>query len=756
MGYPKAGQPLVPALLLYVFDVPIPGWLIGPSVPANAHLIDIDGAALDQLEPMARERLVDFVVQRARTSWVSWPEPLLTMPLDVPRGVDLEDLELGTRVFNALRREGLDVNLQHLADYCMKDLMKIHAFGAACLLEVLWALEWVAARVASDGSEHTRASSGHDNAVASLDVWMNGGTMPASGAFVRAAKNGVLLEAGHEGLRIVAAVRDQLAEMQRIHEVAASLLAREDLEMVTFTDRRLGESVDALSMATGADGALLEVLQVACADGCDSPGQRRRALGALLQLDEKISHASTLTLEQELDEIMFASSRRSKAMYLRRIGWDQDKRPTLEAVGEHYRLTRERVRQICALVTKPLEGTHPYAPALDHCLAEVARLAPTTRDDAEAHLGVFALAPTGVRLHALVEIAGKLGRDELGFVIDGPLVLPEHVGGSGSSGSGVLRAARKAVSHWGVTTFSDVAASVEMDVDEDEAQQLVRTIVQEDPNFCLLDEESGWFFFRDGYNALLARLRKILAVASPIHLSELRAGLGRHYRTRGFAPPKRVLAALCSEVEGYRCEGSLVIAEPQPDWRDVVSGVEATMVATLMANGRVMPRDEFERACVGVGVNKSTFYVYLDNSPLLCRLARGVYGLRGTDVQPGVVERLAPKRKLRRVRIDHGWAKDGGLWIAYRLSTGMISSGVFGVPTSLGSMLGSTYVLEASDGAVVGKVTVPSDGGSAWSLGPLFRRRGGEPGDVLLLTFNLQDKTVIAEIGDDGLIPGGI
>lgn len=753
MNYPKRGQPLVPAVLHYVLDVPVPDWSTSASIPVGAHLTDIGGAALDGLDPMRRERLIDFVVHRARTSWATWPQSLLSMPLDVPDGIDLDDLELGTRAFNALGREGFDGDLQRLGHYCMWDLMQLHALGAACLLEVLWALEWVAARVTFDVTERTRAGLTRADAIASLDMWMNGGAASEFSDYDQVAESEVPLEVAHEGLRIIACIRNELAVMQRIREVASSLLTHEGLESVALADRRLGKSFAALSRATGTEGLLREVLKAACTDTYDSPEQRGQVLNALLRLDNEITEARSLTLEQELDAIMFAPSKRSKAIYFKRIGWDQDQRSTLEAVGENFRLTRERVRQLCVKVTKPLEGTHPYAPALDQVLTEAARLAPTTCEQVEAHLREFASTPEDMRLHALAEVAAALGREEVGFVVDGPLVLPEHIVGNGSSASGILRTARKAVSHWGLTTFSDVAASGDMDLEDEHAEHVVRTVVQAEQDFCLLDEESGWFFLRDGYNSLLVRMQRILAVTSPIRLSELRGGLGRHYRTRGFAPPKRVLASLCNEVEGYRCEDSLVMAEPQPDWRDVISGVEATMVAALMANGRVMARDEFERVCVGAGVNRSTFYVYLDNSPVLCKFARGVYGLRGTDIQPGVVERLVPKTKQGRVRLDHGWTQDGCVWIAYRISAGMISSGVFGVPTSLGRVMGGTYVLRTSDGAIVGKVTVPQDSGTAWGLGPLFSRRGGEPGDVLLLTFSPPNRTVTAEIGDEGLIP---
>jgi hypothetical protein len=42
--------------------------------------------------------------------------------------------------------------------------------------------------------------------------------------------------------------------------------------------------------------------------------------------------------------------------------------------------------------------------------------------------------------------------------------------------------------------------------------------------------------------------------------------------------------------------------------------------------------------------------------------------------------------------------------------------------------------------------------GSAWGLGPFFRRRGGEEDDHLLLVLNLASRTAMVAIGDDTIL----
>ena len=163
-----------------------------------------------------------------------------------------------------------------------------------------------------------------------------------------------------------------------------------------------------------------------------------------------------------------------------------------------------------------------------------------------------------------------------------------------------------------------------------------------------------------------------------------------------------------------------------------------------------MRRSELEALCVGAGIKRATFYVYLDYSPIIERYAAGVYGLRGAEAAPGEIESLVPTRHSAHVLLDHGWTSDGRIWIGYRLSEAMIASGVFSVPGGLKRFLEGVFALYTEDGLAIGTLAIGDNG--AWGLGPLFRRRGGEAGDTLLLCFDLSKRHAAAHIGDKGLL----
>ncbi|CAN5562187.1 hypothetical protein BH23CHL2_BH23CHL2_25220 [soil metagenome] len=166
--------------------------------------------------------------------------------------------------------------------------------------------------------------------------------------------------------------------------------------------------------------------------------------------------------------------------------------------------------------------------------------------------------------------------------------------------------------------------------------------------------------------------------------------------------------------------------------------------------GPVMDRGSLEEHCIDMGIERSTFYVYLGYSPIIAKYARGVYGIRGAETDPSIIESLIPVRNAKQVLLDYGWTKDGDIWIVFRLTDAAIGSGVVGIPSAMKSFIQGEFLLVSSDDADLGTLVIKDT--SAWGLGPLFRRRGGEQGDILLLSISLENRRVFAQIGSDELI----
>ena len=130
-------------------------------------------------------------------------------------------------------------------------------------------------------------------------------------------------------------------------------------------------------------------------------------------------------------------------------------------------------------------------------------------------------------------------------------------------------------------------------------------------------------------------MKKILSVANPIDILELWAGIGRDFRMKGFSPPKRVLLEFCRQAPGLQVNDETVHAEPGVHSDDVLGQTEIDIVHMLSEHGGTMATSEFKSVCLGMGVNRSTFYQNLVRSPIISRYGDHLYGLIGSSEASG-------------------------------------------------------------------------------------------------------------------------
>ncbi len=277
-------------------------------------------------------------------------------------------------------------------------------------------------------------------------------------------------------------------------------------------------------------------------------------------------------------------------------------------------------------------------------------------------------------------------------------------------------------------------------------------ILEAQEQFEWLDRGRGWFWLRDTRgNRLLHQIEKIMTVAGSLTIGDLRDGVGRHHRMQGFRPPREVLARLCEASGLYVRSGELVVGKPGlADWRDVLAHIESTLVEILLDRGPVMTREELEHLAVDqAGLKRSSFYAYLSYSPVLARFAPGVYGLRGAKISAAQVDAMIPHRARTQVLQDHGWTREGAIWIGYRISVAGERSGVLGVPGAIKALVRGSYSLATEDGRDAGMLTLDEN---MWGLSSFYRRYGIEAGDYLVVVLELQSRAATVCAGSQELL----
>jgi len=202
-----------------------------------------------------------------------------------------------------------------------------------------------------------------------------------------------------------------------------------------------------------------------------------------------------------------------------------------------------------------------------------------------------------------------------------------------------------------MTTLSNVVAEVRKVESGVCDRKLVVSALACLGGFHWLEQSTDWFWLSDKpNNPALNRIRKILSVANPINISELREGIARNYRMKGLSPPESVLLEFCRQAPGLRVNDETVKAEPVVNSDDVLSRTETDIVHLLSEHGGTITPSELTSVCLGMGVNRETFYYNLVSSPIISRYADGLYGLIGSGERSGRGARLSfPEPPTERV-----------------------------------------------------------------------------------------------------------
>jgi len=696
----------------------------------TCRLNELDRDSWSRLSPKECRSAAEEVVSVVRSSTLEQR----VLQRHLPRPVSpimIEELILGTRTFNclaALRKTHSLFTPEEWQGLTIKTLLALPGFGAKSLVDFLVSFE-SADSVEQDAIQQCMKSMDAEL----LMQWANNPT----------------------------------------HSVPTRLLDT-FLPMPT-TCRRLSDlGLDyrtATRLATiGLDRDLSGLSRVRVADLIGLPGF---GLSSLVKLLKAISNpvlanldahpevgnveapTSSRVIEEELNAaVTVAASRcgsetsnRNATIAIMYFGWNGEYGTTLQQIADVVGLTRERVRQICTRIATRMSSRQLAAPRLEAAIREVESLCPRPAEDIERQLQKLGIARTPFRLEGLLNAARILGcRVAFGII----RVRGQRMAIRGDEARRireVIRCSEAAVRSRGTATVREIAMLASEVTSEEVSEDLVTVALECVESLQWLDNDKVWFTVRHvRKNRVVSRIRKILSVSPEIHVSELRRGVARHRVMDGYAPPSRVLLEMCSKLDWCIVDGDTVRLSTPGTWAFAIRGVERQIAEILRHHGGVMHRNELDAACADAGITSATTQMHLSNSPILDRLAVGIYALRGERIDTTAVERIKRKYSEREwVRLDHGWTTSGAVWITYKLSHAIVSTGVIGLPGAMRQFLEGKFQLMDSAGVRVGDVSIRSH--NAWGLGPFFRRRDVEVGDTLYVEFDLRARSAIVRVG---------
>jgi hypothetical protein len=457
-------------------------------------------------------------------------------------------------------------------------------------------------------------------------------------------------------------------------------------------------------------------------------------------------------LEDELPEfvrvVLTRQAERAQRIVIQLFGLDGSGRKTLETVGKGFNITRERVRQIGADFARRARGKKVDLPILYRAADMLERSIPTLEADLHTDFRKHFISAVDFDCTGIIAALELVGRKtSLRVVTVGQvrIVGAERVVANLARTGGVTRSI---VSGFGCGHIDHIIGDLDIPSNGQSTRNTIVKLLSAKPGIRWLDDEKEWFTIDDAKrNRLSNVIRKVLCVCREIRLSELRTAIKRVHRLEGFAPPREVLGEFCSGLSFCRRENDWIIATAQLAPKEHLGETELCFYEVLRKEGPVTHLTRFREACVSRGMNENTFYQYVTYSPIVARLAREVYALVGADVSPGAVDDAHRVCEPRPVIVDDGWSKDGRLWIIYRLTSANIRTGVFTIPAAYGALIAGEYFVQAS--GTGSRDRLVAENGRLSGLRRSTAIRGGEAGDLLMISFDLQRHQVDVTFPDE-------
>ena len=228
------------------------------------------------------------------------------------------------------------------------------------------------------------------------------------------------------------------------------------------------------------------------------------------------------------------------------------------------------------------------------------------------------------------------------------------------------------------------------------SQGFTEAVIRTGERFEWLDQETGWFWYipQPGYasNHLVNQIRRVMAVAPRITLRELRVAIRRDYPLGSFAPPVRVLAAVCSRLICIRLEGDTAVRiDSLQGWDQVLGADEAALVRILQNAPPLLGRAALLAHCLDGGMQEETVNQFIACSAILKTRALDQYGLVGAALPNGSDHPASASGHAGIADVSHGFLPKGRVFLAWKVDALALRNGVMRVPEEASNLLEGDY-----------------------------------------------------------------
>ena len=429
-------------------------------------------------------------------------------------------------------------------------------------------------------------------------------------------------------------------------------------------------------------------------------------------------------IDDEVNELVGYLDDRERFILTNRFGIG--KHLTLEMIGEQFLITRERVRQIESKMRNKLVNRLAKSPLL-YSTAGIALLKrldeDTTVDSWRQQLMDIGFLKEEASADLLVAISRVTNNSRLALPEEFDQMLETHVSPHILlARKPVLNKARRFCRNCGAIRIVSLTSEKLSEAD-------VEQILCSDG---FTEVSPGWWMRKIGECVPERVARKVITYCGPVSPSNLRQALIRYLSRFQFpAPPSEVLVKTLEQTGKFALVDEFLQLTKMAARKRSLTRPESIFVRTVHNEGPIISFESLHAKILGEGFSEASLTSALHYSPIVQKVALGLYTLLGTQYDIGDVERT--KSQLTRVSANSSIKprSDGVIEFETNIGTWMIYGGVLSCGPAA-SMEGTwTRIV---DGVNNGELVV--GGGFIRGLSEAVESLDLMPGDRIKIEFN--------------------
>lgn len=427
---------------------------------------------------------------------------------------------------------------------------------------------------------------------------------------------------------------------------------------------------------------------------------------------------------------------------------------TLDEAGDAAGVTRERMRQIIRDVLPHFAAAE--IPGIAEVAQTLADLSPVPEPIGQRLSGATRSTLTGPGFLSILKLLGTSPAELIGkdlICVDDWLVEESEVP--------VMRSAslaNKQTSAYGMTTVEEIREAIQdggTPVDADD----VRSVLEAQKNIRWAGEWL-WMEKEDGLHAnrLINSARSILSVNSPQSVESIHEGCRRMWRFRKVEvlPSISAMRSFFDASPHFVHTGNLVEPVVPLDFREVLGPQTIAMIEVLKSQPhQIMDRRTLTDACDEAGIAKGTYGIWMTFAEWMESFGPNVWGLRGSNPNPAVVEavRLEAKNRAKAEARRKEWAWDAGGHAVqtFDIRSSFIYSGVMSFSPEIHKVIAGQQLTVRHAGEKLGVVKLGGDHPFCWGWAPVLKSFNATTGNVMRISLNVSAKEADVIVGGQEL-----